>query len=321
MMGLCSKLPLCAILPLFAASAASAYGGNAAIDLNNLRAAPGLHKVVTQDLVAVGSHLELTAQAMLHYADKPLVYCLGSGDCPTTLVAHRLIIDQSVSLSLWKRVEFALSVPLSVYQASNPPPVGARSPVTDATATQIGSVSSPSPNWFALGDLRLRSKVVLYSLPTFGVGAVATVSLPSGDGNSFMGSSLPGLTLRLIGHGHYRKLTASFNVGWIFAASESVLNLRAGMGLDYGAALAVELFRDGSTPFSVFGEVFGTMLLRRDPTVDLPAEFVLGATSQFGAWGFSAGFGSGIHSGAGVPNVRGFLSVNWTRHTPRPSAQ
>jgi hypothetical protein len=172
----------------------------------------------------------------------------------------------------------------------------------------------------ALGDLRLRSKVVLYSQPAFGVGAVATLSLPSGDGNRFMGSSLPGLTLRVLAHGHYRRLTAVLNAGWIFAASESVLNLRSGMGLEYGAALAVELFRDGSTPLSLFGEVLGTMLLRRDPSVDLPAEFVLGAKSQFGAWGFLAGFGSGLHSGAGVPNVRGLLSLTWTWQPPKARA-
>ncbi len=312
---------LCAMLPLFATTTASAYGGNAAIDLNQLRPAPGLHKVVTQDLAAVGRHLELTAQAMLHYADKPLVFCLGSSDCPTTLVAHRVLLDQSLSISLWQRVEFALSVPLAVYQASSPPPVGARSPATDSAAAQSGDVGALSPNWLALGDLRLRSKVLLYSQPAFGVGAVATLSLPSGDGNSFMGSALPSLTLRLLGHGHYRKLTAVLNAGWIFAASESVLNLRSGMGLEYGAALAVELFRDGGTPFSLFGEVLGTMLLRRDPNVDLPAEFVLGAKSQFGAWGFTAGFGSGIHSGAGVPNVRGFLSINWTWHRQKASTQ
>jgi hypothetical protein len=125
MKSLRGLLRLGAVLPWLATATASAYGGSAAIDLNHLRPAPGLHKVVTQDLAAVGSHLELTAQAVLHYADKPLRFCLGSGECGATLVAHRLVLDQSLSVSLWQRLEFALSVPLALYQASSPPPLGA----------------------------------------------------------------------------------------------------------------------------------------------------------------------------------------------------
>jgi len=296
---------------------AAAFGGNAAIDLNNLRPTPGLHKVVTQDLATVGDHLALTTQVVTHYADQPLVFCVSDGSCPSALIAHRLITDHSVSFSLWRRVEFALSVPLALYQQSGPPPVGARIVTTDA----LSDPTALAPSLFALGDVRLRTKVVFYSQPLWGIGATASLSLPSGSGNSFMGSALPSLTVRLLSHWHFRRLTAVLNAGWIFAATESVLNVSSGMAFDYGAALQIELFRTGSTPFSVFGEIFGSVLTRLDPSVDLPAEFVMGAKSQFGAWGFAAGFGSGIHSGAGVPNVRGFLGASWTWAPAKPAVR
>lgn len=302
-------LVLCAlIMPRWA----YAYGERAPVDIELLRPAPGDARILSTDLARVGEHTAWVPQAFIHYADRPLVL-LCRGQCPpwddVSLVAHRVTLDLSLAVSLAQRVQLAVSLPVTLYQYSDPAITDGPGPTAGAT-TLIAPVGRP----VGMGDVRLHAKVAL--LPRhwlFGLGIDGALSLPSGDGDSFLGTRLPSFTARLLAHVEYKRLTAALNFGGRFANQEDVLALPSGMALTYGLGGQVRIFGGREvSPFYLLAELYGLAYTRFAQATDFPAEFLIAAKSEPGNWSLFVGAGSALSPGAGTPNIRGLLGVSYS---------
>jgi outer membrane protein OmpA-like peptidoglycan-associated protein len=310
------------------ARSAQAYGDG--IDINKFHPAPGNEKMVTVDLAEVGPHLQVVPQLFVHYANVPLVYTLG-GIPKANLIEHRLTGDVSVSIALWRRLQIALSLPVTFYQTGQAPPP----PPLDASGQPIGG-PPPSANIASAGqeDLRLSFKGVFWNnrnfdiLGThFGIGGVADLSLPTGNASSYLGSRLPSLTLKAVASVNWRRLTASLTFGGLFSSAEQIYNVKTGLGIVFGGGLQVEMFRYHLMPFYAVAEVFGSSVLQ-DPAFisakNTPAEATLALKTSYREWTFFVGGGPGISPGFGVPNGRAYLGATYAWRSipqvPKPEA-
>ena len=293
-------LVLCATLW---SSVALAYGEQAPIEIDLLSPRPGDAKLLSLDLVRVSEHRAWVPQAFLQYSDRPLaLICKGS--CPprqyVSLVAHRTTANLSVALSLAERVQLAVSLPVTLYQK------------TDAVRMEPGTqessgLSLPIPRAAGIGNARIHTKVAfLPPRSRLGLGADIELALPTGDGNSFLGTRLPVLDARLLAHIEHGGLTMAAHVGGHFGENNQVLDLPTGMALTYGLGMQVKLFGDGVTaaPFYLLAEAYGMAFTRFQPRTDFPTEFLIAAKSEPGRWSLLVGAGSTIVPGVGTPNIR-----------------
>jgi len=307
---------------LFSARPAHAIGDGAPIDINKFHPAAGNQKLVTVDLADVGPHLEVVPQLFLHYARRPLIYTLG-GVPKADLVKNRLTGDLSVSLALWRRLQIALELPVTLYQNGEAPSAFVADP-NDPNS------KAPPTNLATAGqeDLRLTVKGVFWNnrnfdiLGTnFGVGAIGDLSLPTGNANSYLGSRLPTFTLKAIAHISWRRLTAALTFGGLFSSAEQIYNIKTGLGIVFGGGLQVEMFRWRIMPFYAVAEVFGSSVLQ-DPKFisakNTPAELSVALKTSYKEWTMFVGGGPGVSPGAGVPDGRVYVGATYAwRHIPQ----
>lgn len=304
-------LSLCTVLTL-AAGSAHGYGDRAAIELEHFQPAPGDTRLVTLDLARVGPHLSWVPQGTLHYADRQLVLlCRGncSPDVYVPWVAHRLTLDLSFALSILGRLQLALSLPVALYQYTDPGIVDAGS-----DAASAGGLVAPRPNPAGLGNAKLHAKVAF--LPQtwrHGLGIAIALGLPTGDGNSFLGTRLPDLSARLLGHLDLGRLTLAAHFGARFTEATAVSALRDGISLLYGLGAQVRLLggEADETPFYLIAEIQARALTRFAPAADFPTEFLIAARGEPGPFGITVGAGSVIYPGIGTPNVRAFVGITY----------
>lgn len=294
---------------------AHAYGSRAALDLENLQPAPGAGRLFSIDLGRTGTHLSVVPQAVLQYADRPLVVLCNS-TCPprayVPLVAHRVTADLSLALSLWGRLQLAIAVPAALYQYSDPE-------LQDPSVNQTNRVTMlpdiPVPQPAGIGNVRLHAKVAL--LPErsrFGLGLSGTLSLPSGDGDSFLGTRLPVFTAQLLGHAEYRRLLIAVNLGGRFGAEEQVLDLPSGIALTYGLGAQLQLLGSEQEDMALYllSEVYGRSYVRFAAPTDFPHEVLLGLKAAPRRWSVFSGLGATLVPGAGTPNVRFVIGLSYS---------
>lgn len=292
---------------------AHAYGDHAPLDVELLRPAPGDAKIFSVDLGRVGERNSWVPQVILHYADRPLVLVCQGQCLPrqfVSLIANRVTLHLSAAVSLVDRVQLALSVPVTLYQYSDPAIVDGQGSTVDNVGL-IAPVGKPA----GIGDAQVHAKVAL--LPrrwTFGLGIEGTLSLPSGDGNSFLGTSLPSFTARLLAHAEYKRLTVALNFGARFAKQEEVLTLQSGTALTYSLGGQVKVFGDDQevTAFYLLAEIYGLAYARFEPVIDFPTEFLIAAKTEPGNWSLFAGVGSTLVAGTGTPNIRGLIGASYS---------
>lgn len=299
---------------------AAAYGDRAPIDIQNLRIAPGDARLVSVDLARVGERGSWVPQAVLHYADRPLVLlcqgsCLPRAYLP--LVAHRLTLDASVAVSFLDRIQLALVLPATLYQYTDP---GIQD-VQAGNMTRGAEPTAPIPQVAGLGDARLHVKVAF--LPRawrVGLGLDGALSLPTGDGNSYLGTRLPAFTARLLGHVEYKRLTVALNFGGHFAQQEQIVGLQSGIALTYGLGVQVKLLGDGAdeVPLYLLAEAYGWGFTRFDGASDFPTEFLVAIRSEPRRLGWFAGAGSTLYAGAGSPNVRVLMGISYSSRRSAP---
>ncbi len=288
---------------------AHGYGDRAAIDLDHLQPAPGEARLVTLDLARVGPHLGWVPQGVLHYADRQLVLlCRGncSPDVYVPWVAHRLTLDLSFALSLFDRLQLALSLPVTLYQFSDANIIDTTSEVASS-----GGLVAPRPNPAGLGNLKVHGKVAfLPRASRYGLGLALALGLPTGDGNSFLGTRLPDLAARLLGHVELGRFTLAAHFGARFAEATQVSALQDGIALLYGLGAQVRVLgaQLDETPFYLIAELRGRALTRFFAAADFPCEFLLAARGEPGPFSLTVGAGSALYPGVGTPNVRAFVS-------------
>lgn len=300
-----------ALATLLAAAPAHAVGDGAPVDINRFHPAPGNAKILSVDLAETGPHLQVVPQLFLHYSYRPLVYTVG-GDPVADLIKHRLTGDLSVSLALWRRLQIALALPVTLYQSGEypsdgflPPPTGTKPlPMSIATAGQE--------------DLRLIIKGVFWNNRTFdimgahfGIGGIADLTLPTGNADSYLGSPLPTAQLKLNGHIQWRRLTAAINIGAMLGRPEQLYNIKTGYGITYGVGAQVEIGRYRIMPFYLLAEVFGITHYPFDSLKTSPAELSVALKTSYRNWTMFLGGGPGLNPGYGVPDGRVFAGVSY----------
>ncbi len=319
---------------LFSASPAQAVGDGAPVDMNRFHPAPGNAKLLSTDLADVGPHLQVVPQLFMHYANRPLVYVLGSTPA-ADLIKHRLTADLSVSIALWRRLQIALAMPVTLFQCAGQAPVtsmdgsvGFPPAVCDNSVLKsvtfppsMNGGATPPQDLASAGqeDLRLLIKGVIWnnhriasvSAPLFGVAASGDLTLPTGNANSYLGSRLPTFTLRLIGHLQYKRLTMALNFGGLFGSVEQLYNIKTGSGLSYSVGVQVEMFRYRLFPFYAVAEVFGITHYPFDSLRTSPAELSLALKAAIKEWTLFVGGGPGLNPGYGVPDGRVFVGVTY----------
>lgn len=289
---------------------AHGYGERAPVDVEGLRIAPGDQRLMSVDLARVGEHKAWVPQAVVHYADLPLVL-LCNGSCPSQqyvpLVAHRITLELSVAVSLWNRLQLAVALPVVVYQGTDPV-------VQNGLANPALSPPVPAPG--GLGDGRIHAKVAL--LPKTwrgGLGLEGVLSLPTGDGDSFLGTRLPSFTANLLGHlSAHRRITLAASFGARFAAQEQILGLPSGLALVYKAGMGILLLGPGELemPLYLLVEAFGQAYLRAAAATDFPTEILIGLRSDPKRFSVFAGAGSTLVPGVGTPNVRALVGFSFS---------
>lgn len=298
---------------LLAGPPAHAIGNGAPLDVNRFHPATGSGRVLTIDLADVGRPYEVVPQLVLHYADLPLAYTFANR-IQGEVVRDRLTADFAVSVSLLKRLQLSLALPVTLYQGGD-----------SITYTDVATGATRTLPRAARGgqeDLRLGIKGRFWSNEHFGVGGVFTIAFPTGNANGYLGSSNVTGEARVIGHYIYKWLTVALNVGWRWAgAEERLLNVRAGNSLFYGGAVQVEVFRRQNIPLYLLGEVYGLAHYRFESLVDSPVEAMFAAKTQVKDWTVWLGAGPGLDRGYGEPNVRVIAGVAYNWHPmrrPRP---
>ena len=329
MLGLLGAAVLAAAMVILPARPAQAYGDG--IDINKFHPAPGNEKILTVDLADVGPHLQVVPQLFLHYSYRPLVYTLG-GVPQADLVKHRLTGDLSVSIALWRRLQIAIALPVTFYQAGETPSVFVPDPNNP-------SGKAPNTNLARGGqeDIHLLIKGVFWNNRTFeiagahfGVGGVADLSLPSGNAESYLGARLPTLALKAVGSVNFRRLTASLMFGGLFQSSDpahdQLYDVKSGLGIVFGGGMQLEMFRYKIMPFYILAEVFGASVLS-DPKLispkNTPAELTIAFKTSYKEWTFMLGGGPGVSPGAGVPDGRVYAGATyaWQKIPQRPKME
>ncbi|WNG49905.1 OmpA family protein [Archangium minus] len=293
------------------APAAEAQNGAPSLDVNRFHPAPGSGRLLTVDLADVGRSPGVVSQFVLHYADLPLAYTFGD-EVTGKLVRDRITADLSFAFSLLDRVQLSVALPVTLHQAGDLityPDVVTREPR-----------ALPGISAGGLEDLRLGLKGRFWSNEQFGLGGVAEVVAPTGNSGSFLGSESVTGTARLVGHAKFQQVTVALNLGWRWAATEqTLLNIRSGNGLLYGAGVQVDVARYANVPIAVLGEVYGLAALGAADGVSSPAEAMLAGKAQVRDWSFFLGAGTGLNAGFGEPRVRVMagLSYSW-QYRPKP---
>lgn len=303
-------LVVAALAGALSAPPAVARDGAPSLDVNRFHPAPGSGRLLTVDLADVGRSPGVVSQLVLHYADLPLAYTLGD-QLTGKLVRDRVTADLSFAFSLLDRVQLSVALPVTLHQA------GDVVSYPDVVTREPRSLPVISAN--GMEDMRLGLKGRFWSNERYGLGGVAEVVAPTGNGGSYLGSSSVGGSAQLIGHARFQRVTLALNLGWQWAAEQRLLNIRAGNGLLYGAGVQVEVARHSGVPFSVLGEVYGLASPGTSGSVSSPAEAMLSGKAQVRDWSFFLGAGGGLNSGYGEPRVRVMagLSYSW-QYRPSP---
>lgn len=282
---------------------ATGYGDVAVLDLNHFHIAPGTQRLLGTDLGRVGKPLEISVQSAVYYADQSLILASGQEKL-ATLVGHRVLIDTSFSLSLGQWLQLALTLPAVPYQRSDMGSIR-EYPHREVLQNPIAA--------HGVGDLRVHAKIEFplarYPVPG-GFAVEGTLVLPSGDGNSFLGTTVPSFIPRVIGHVELGPAIVALNIGWRVARSERFLEVSQGAALTYSLGTQLELFAHSAAVGYLVGEVYGYSDFWARKWVGYPLEYVIAAKTKVRNVEFLVGAGSSIHSAIGTPKVRGFISLN-----------
>ncbi len=277
-----------------------------AVDVNLFHPALGTGRMLTVDLGRVGPHLEVAPQIFFHYAYLP-VGQYNTQDSLLNALDHRLSAQMAFSLSLFRRLQFGFSLPVTLYQRFGTienewdyvPGDRSLAGFEDAHISIKGVFfdSSLSSSW--------KNKNV-----SFGVGLLGDLSLPTGTIFN-TGSPLPRFSAKLTLHLGYKRFLLAMNLGGLFAAQEYFGDYHTGHALLYGFGLQVEAFHKGPNAIYLVGEISGKAHTPLGDSHHNPAEALLSLKALHKQFSFFAGVGMGLNHGYGAPTVRAFAGISW----------
>jgi hypothetical protein len=280
------------LLGVFFMGSARAQG----VDLQRYKPAPGAKDVLGVYSPQVVGGLGLHAGLSANYARNPLVLRSGSdGRFVQSIVADQLTVDLLASISFLDHFEMGLALPFTGQWGPAPTVFTPE----NATGTGLGDLRLvPKAGWTFL-DGRLR------------LGAVAVLSLPTANNQSFLGTGALGVQpMVLVQWAPSEQLKLLANVGGRFQPERRVALLDLNVGDELNYALGAQW--SANSKLSVQANVVGAFGLQNQQSSSRPLE-VLAAVGYALPGGMSVrvGGGPGLTGGYGTPNFRLFASIDW----------
>ncbi len=246
------------------------------------------------------------AAVVASYANRLVVLQDAAGAEVAVPVQHQLSLDYLFGIGLGDRIALGLLLPSVVYQ--NGDDIDDR--VSGASALPTG----------ALGDATVSAKAILLpagSLGGFALGAVARVTLPTGDPTSYVSESSATGELRVLSELSLVALSLRATLGAKVRGEETVYVDQAfGHELPWGAALVVRpqaLGWDDKGRWMWSVETHGAVALTPSFASAAASPAMIGAVARYTPSEFSilAGVEAPLSSAVGVPLVRGVLGLGW----------
>lgn len=250
--------------------------------------------------------LNWNAAVVASYANRLVVLQDSSGAEVAVPVQHQLSLDYLFGIGLGDRVALGLLLPSVVYQHGD-----------DVTDLVSGAAALPTA---ALGDATVSAKAILLpagSLGGFSLGAVARVSLPTGDPTSYASESSATGELRLLSELSLVAFGLRATLGAKVRGEETVyVNQPFGHELPWGAALVVRpqaLGWDDKGRWLWSVETHGAVALTPSFGTAAGSPATIAAVARYTPSEFSllAGVEAPLSSAVGVPIVRGVLGLGW----------
>lgn len=250
--------------------------------------------------------LNWNAAVVASYANRLVVLEDGSGAEVAVPVKHQLSLDYLFGIGLGDRVALGLSLPSVLYQQGS-----------DISDRVSGASSLPTS---ALGDATVSAKAILLpsgALGGFALGAVARVTLPTGDPTSYVSESTATGELRLLSELSLVAIGLRATLGAKVRGEETVYVDQAfGHELPWGAALVVRpqaLGWDDKGRWLWSIETHGAVALTPSFASSAGSPAAIAAVARYTPSELSllAGVEAPLSSAVGVPLVRGVLGLGW----------
>jgi hypothetical protein len=275
------------------------------LNLRNYRPSTDPKAILYLEPVVTPGSAEWNVGAWFSYAHRLVVLEDSEGREVSVPVRHQLSLDYTANIGLGERLAFGLALPTVLYQDGDdlPPSAGA----------------SPLPVT-ALGDPSLVAKAALMppgELGGFGLAALAEVTLPIGNQESYVGEASATGGLRLLGELGLVALTLRATVGVHVRGSEQqYAGATFGHDLPWGVGITVlpqafGLDKNGRWLWTL--ETRGALSLTDEfaSAEQSPATIGAGARYAIGEGALVLGVEAPLDSAAGAPLVRGILGVSW----------
>jgi hypothetical protein len=255
-------------------------------------------QLVGPDIAARGN---LVASALLTYASHPLV--LATPQANDVVVSDRTTLVVGGAYAVNDTLELGLHMPLMIQNGQ----------VADPTM-EAGTPSVPGD---ARGNLTLHGKTLI--MP--GLGALATLELPTASDDRFAGSGKIGARLLAVSAFPVAwGVRATVDFGAVLRSGSQFANITEGNGAAWGAGATFTLERD----FTVTAELFGELVPggRRDAMNQaglLATSEVLGGVHyQLDPLQLGVAVGCGVIDGPGAPTLRGVVTLAYSQRLVAP---
>jgi len=293
---------------LLSSSVASAQSADTAVDIELFRPHPDGYGYLHMPGAATLGHLQVGASIWGQYENDPVLLGLDgerlapqgvevSGDSGDGVIDNRVAGNIQVGMGLSRYFSFVVDLPLIFHQDGY-----------DLNSLD-NPLQPPDPLITAgAGDLRLHPKFVVLDRDRLPVGMafVVPLSLPTGNGGSFLGEEAvtiePGLIIEVSNgsiHSRDYSVRAAIHGGYRVREAALLRDPELNNELVYGAAV-------GFHPTDVLeltGEFHGTV--GSMDTSQAPAEALGGLKFLLGRYvSINAGAGAGVLSGIGAPDFR-----------------
>lgn len=246
------------------------------------------------------------AAVVASYAHRLVVLQDRSGAEVAVPVKHQLSLDYGFGVGLGDRVALGVSLPSVMYQQGS-----------DIVGLVGGATALPAS---ALGDLALSAKAILLpagDLGGFALGALARVTLPTGDPSSYASEGSATGELRVLSELNLIAFSLRATLGAKVRGAETVyVDQPFGHELPWGAALVLRpqaLGLDDKGRWSWALETHGAVAVTPSFASSSASPAILGAVARYAPSEISllAGVEAPLGSAVGVPLVRGVIGIGW----------
>ncbi len=298
---------LAAVLLIAPAAASAQDAGDGTVDVELFKPHTDAMGYFSMPGAATLGHLQIGVGFWTQYANDPLILVNngeriaprpgGSGDQGDGLIDDRLTGHIQLGMGMSRFFSLSLDVPIVLWQEGY----------------QLDGLDNPQAPGeelitAAVSDVRVQPKLVVIDRDRLPIGmAVAVpVSVPSGNGGSFLGEEAftvtPSLVLEFSDapiHGRQYIFRSAVLLGYQVREEDRLRDVRVGNALTYGVAMGLHPAEPVEILAEFHGAVFGPQ------TSQVPAEVLGGLKFLLGRYvALNVGAGGAVLAGVGAPDYR-----------------